>query len=86
MAYMLPNFLIIGAQKAATTWLARSLEQHQDVFMAPEKEIHFFNHRFERGLEWYESRFNSWSNEVAIGHGAAGAVVFPCWCLNFNDQ
>lgn len=74
---MLPNFLIIGAQKAATTWLARSLEQHQDVFMVPEKETHFFNHRFERGSEWYESRFNSWSTEVAIGEATPGYMSHP---------
>ena len=29
---MLPNFLIIGVQKGATTWLANCLGQHPDVF------------------------------------------------------
>ena len=53
---MLPNFLIIGAQKGATSWLARCLDQHPDAFV-PEWEVHFFNHRFSKGLEWYESQF-----------------------------
>ena len=37
-------FVCIGAQKAGTTWLARMLSQHPDLFMTPVKEIHFFDH------------------------------------------
>lgn len=38
---MLPNFLIIGAQKSATTFLLRCLREHPDVFV-PSGEIPFF--------------------------------------------
>ena len=38
----LPNFFIIGAAKAGTTSLHRYLDQHPDVFMAADKELHFF--------------------------------------------
>ncbi len=27
-----PNFLVIGAQKCATSWLARNIKQHPDTF------------------------------------------------------
>lgn len=37
-------FVCIGAQKAGTTWLARTLSRHPDVFMTPVKEIHYFDH------------------------------------------
>ncbi len=37
-------FVCIGAQKAGTTWLARVLARHDDVFMTPVKEIHYFDH------------------------------------------
>ena len=37
-----PNLLVIGAQKAATTWLRDALMQHPDVFMA-DGEPQFFN-------------------------------------------
>lgn len=37
-------FACIGAQKAGTTWLARILAQHDDVFVTPVKEIHYFDH------------------------------------------
>lgn len=37
-------FVCIGAQKSGTTWLARMLETHPDVFVTPVKEIHYFDH------------------------------------------
>ena len=37
-------FVCIGAQKAGTTWLARMLARHDEVFMTPVKEIHYFDH------------------------------------------
>ncbi len=37
-------FVCIGAQKAGTTWLARTLSRHPDIFMTPVKEIHYFDH------------------------------------------
>ncbi len=54
----LPDFLIIGAQKSGTTWLADQLGLHPRVFMAPD-EIHFFDKasNVSRGLEWYARHF-----------------------------
>jgi hypothetical protein len=41
-----PTLLIgIGAQKAGTTWIARYLDDHPEVFMSPIKELHFFDAR-----------------------------------------
>ena len=37
-------FVCVGAQKAGTTWLARVLEDHPEIFMTPVKEIHYFDH------------------------------------------
>lgn len=37
-------FACVGAQKAGTTWLARMLARHDDVFITPVKEIHYFDH------------------------------------------
>lgn len=39
----LPNFLIIGAQKAGTTALARHIGQHPQIFMSSIKEPGFFD-------------------------------------------
>jgi hypothetical protein len=38
-----PDFIGIGAQKAGTTWLHKMLLQHQDVWLPPVKELHYFN-------------------------------------------
>ncbi|RKT44462.1 sulfotransferase domain-containing protein [Thiocapsa rosea] len=38
----LPNFLVIGAQKSATTWLWSLLQQHPDIFMPDRKELNYF--------------------------------------------
>lgn len=40
---MYPDFLVIGAQKAGTTWLDRNLRDHPQVWLPPEKEIHYFD-------------------------------------------
>ena len=41
----LPDFLIVGAQKAGTSWLASNLSLHPDVWMPPLKELHYFDKR-----------------------------------------
>ena len=40
---MYPDFLGIGAQKAGTSWLHFNLRQHPGIWMAPLKEIHYFD-------------------------------------------
>ena len=40
----LPNFFVIGAQKAGTTSLYHYLGQHPEVYMSPAKEPLFFSH------------------------------------------
>lgn len=63
---MLPNFIIPGAMKSGTTALRIYLAQHPDIYMA-NKEIHFFDQNFEKGIEWYEKFFDGWDGEKAIG-------------------
>ena len=40
------DFLVIGAEKSGTTWLADKLRQHPQVFIPAEKELFYFNERF----------------------------------------
>jgi hypothetical protein len=50
-----PQFLCIGAQKAGTTWLDRSLRRHPDIWLPPLKELHYFNSvHVKRHLKWTE--------------------------------
>lgn len=55
---ILPDFLIIGAQKGGTTFLYNLLRRHPYFRAAARKEIHFFDTpRFNRGIEWYRTYF-----------------------------
>lgn len=42
----LPDFIGIGAPKAATTWLTSVLDSHPRVYMTPVKETHFFDYPY----------------------------------------
>ena len=53
----IPDFIIIGAQKAGTTSLYHYLTLHPEIFSAESKEIHFFNINYKLGLTWYRSKF-----------------------------
>lgn len=54
---MLPDFLCIGTYRAGTTWLWRNLKKHPEIFLPNEKELMFFSHNYDRGIEWYEKYF-----------------------------
>ena len=38
-----PDFLVVGAQRAGTTWLHRVLRQHPSLWLPPVKELHYFD-------------------------------------------
>ena len=65
----LPNFLLIGAQKCGTTWMAQMLEQHPQIATASTKELHFFSNRqnFSRGMAWYRQQFRRQQGAQAVG-------------------
>jgi hypothetical protein len=53
----MPNFFIIGAQKAGTTSLYHYLNQHPQVYMSPVKEPFFFDHEISPDGEVIETEF-----------------------------
>lgn len=76
---MLPNFLIVGTQKAGTTSLWNYLRQHPDVFMPEVKEVNFFKssaRNYDCGLEWYESFFDGHSGEKAVGEASPRYMMY----------
>src|SRR5215210_236424 len=55
----LPDFLGVGALKAATTYLDVLLRGHPQLCLpANLKEVQFFNRYYDRGPEWYASLFS----------------------------
>ena len=55
----IPHFLIIGAQKAGTTSLHEYLNEHPDVALPPEKELHYFDVNYSKGDDWYRDQFSA---------------------------
>jgi hypothetical protein len=53
----MPNFFIVGAQKAGTTSLYHYLNQHPEVYMSPIKEPFFFDHELDSKGEVVASEF-----------------------------
>src|SRR3954447_18625468 len=54
---MVPDFLIIGAQRAGTTSLFHYLQRHPSVMQSSIKEVHYFDGSYNRGRRWYLSHF-----------------------------
>ncbi|HDY74541.1 MAG TPA: sulfotransferase [Euryarchaeota archaeon] len=55
----LPNLIIIGAQKCATSALHYYLGLHPQIFMSKQKELDFFigERSWGKGISWYKSHF-----------------------------
>jgi hypothetical protein len=54
----LPNGLIVGTQRAGTTWIYEYLKACTHVSSTRGvKETFFFDQRYDKGLEWYASHF-----------------------------
>lgn len=54
---VLPDYVIIGAQKCGTSSLYRYLNEHPDVAAAAGKEVHYFDWHYGRGTNWYRAHF-----------------------------
>ena len=68
---MVPNFLCVGAQRCATTWLYECLRNHPEIYLPEIKEINYFSdincNNYSKGPEWYSDHFKRVRNEKAIG-------------------
>ena len=53
----LPDFLIIGAQKAGTTALYAYLRRHPAITGPSWKEVSYFDRHYARGEAWYRGNF-----------------------------
>ena len=52
----LPQFVVIGAAKAATTWAQAQLQANPSIFM-PDPEPHFFSREYDKGEAYYRQWF-----------------------------
>ena len=91
----MPNFIVAGTQKAATTWLHECLNEHPEVFVPKVKEIHYFckepckksKNKFEN--DWYISQFPDNKSFKAIGEISVDYMYYDYIAeeiFNFNPN
>ena len=70
-----PDFLVIGAHRAGTTWLHRVLRKHPSLWLPPVKELHYFD---QLGLTrtWQDKK--RWRRALI-----AGARTMDPWILRY---
>lgn len=77
---MLPNFFVVGAQKAGTTSLHYYLFDHPEIYLPDIKETKFFADpkRYKKGIDAYQSHyFSGWNGEKAVGEIDPDYMYFP---------
>lgn len=77
---MLPNLIIIGAQKCGTSALHHYLHLHPDICMSTQKELNFFveSKNWSKGLDWYESNFRGKDGKAKIyGEASPDYTGYP---------
>lgn len=67
----LPDFLIIGAQKAGTTWLHRQLRGHPELYLPADKDFEYFSYPGAVSEARYAARFADAPETARIGDACA---------------
>ena len=65
---MLPDFFVIGAQKAGSTFLMQCLEEHPQIFMPPAEVSFFEDSRYAPDeFGWFQRHFDSAREGQVVG-------------------
>ena len=77
----LPNFVIIGAMKSATTTLQEQLVEQPGIFMCTPKEPNFFSddEQYCRGISWYSSLFADAPDKSLLGEASTHYTKLPTY-------
>ncbi len=84
----LPDFLIIGAPKAGTTWLAENLDAHPQVFLVRRPgcldptEVRYFNQSLALPLTYYSELFLAGKDKIK-GDKTPGYCTLSAWRIRF---
>ncbi len=75
----LPDFIVIGAMKSATTTLHEQLARQRGLFMSRSKEPSFFSddENYARGIEWYASFFAGAGDHLLVGESSTHYTKLP---------
>lgn len=53
----LPDFIVIGGMRCGSTSLANFIRDTSGFYVPSGKEMHFFDRRYDYGIDWYASHF-----------------------------
>jgi len=86
----LPNFIIAGAPRCATTWLAQTLNLHPYISMAqpikPEPKFFLIDELFERGVGYYsETWFADLPQDNVLGEKSTNYLESPIAAKRIKD-
>jgi len=74
----LPDFLVLGAQKAGTTALYAYLRRHPEITGPSWKEVSFFDRHYPRGEAWYRGNFpNRFRARGLVGEASPSYLFHP---------
>lgn len=78
MQRIIPNFLVGGPPKCASTSLNFYLKQHPEIFMSPVKQTKFFSLDFDNGIDFYlKTYFSGVTNEKMVGEATPTYFLLP---------
>jgi len=77
----LPNFMVIGAMKSATTTLHAQLARQPGIFMTTPKEPNFFSDDdvYARGIGWYRELFAGAGDAALRGESSTHYTKLPTY-------
>lgn len=75
-AYCLPDFIVVGPPRTATTWLDKALRGRVGL-PAGTKETHFFARNYGKGLGWYAEHFRQCREDARVGEICAAYFENP---------
>jgi hypothetical protein len=73
----LPDFLILGAQKAGTTALYAYLRWHPEITGPSFKEVSFFDRHYVRGERWYRAHLPASRSGKIVGEASPSYLFHP---------
>ncbi|MFX0073102.1 MAG: sulfotransferase domain-containing protein, partial [Candidatus Hermodarchaeota archaeon] len=74
-----PDFIGIGAMKAASEWILSCLDEHPEICVTSYKEINFFNkpYNYEKGLKYYYKFFSHCPKDKIKGEFTPSYMLSP---------
>jgi len=72
-----PDFIFLGPGRTASTWLYECLVDHPEVLMTDRKVVNYYDRKYHKGQEWFESHYPSSPDGRKVGNVATSYVSMP---------